>query len=81
MAKATFEYRTYDTAHTPVPAHYPAAAEKRQAALDEWTAGLNELAADGWEVLAPVPPSLTGGSESALLLRRRAAAKGAVSGD
>lgn len=75
------EYQVYDTSHTPVPNDHPNAAQRRKVDLEKWAEGLNELAADGWDVIAPVPPSLTGGHETALLLRRTSGAVGKVTGD
>lgn len=75
------EYRTYETNYVPVAAHHPGADERRRAAMDKWTAGLNELAADGWKVVTAVPPSLSGPAGEGLLLRRNSADAGKVTGD
>lgn len=68
----TYEHRTYETGYMPVPSHHPGADDRRRAALEAWTAGLDELAADGWEVVCPVPASLAGPAGETLLLRRPA---------
>jgi hypothetical protein len=75
-----YEHRVFSTGYAPVTAHHPGAEQRRLDALAKWTAGLNELAADGWEVIAAVPPSLAGPAGEALLLRRRVADAGEVTG-